>query len=428
MQTAGYQLPGLQAINHSFEVPLDYATPEKGTLQLFARELIAADKREQNLPYLLYFQGGPGFGAPRPQAKSGWLKRALQEYRVLLFDQRGTGASTPVDVRTLTHLSANEQAEYLTHFRADNIVRDAEHIRRELIGDTPWSVLGQSFGGFCVMRYLSAAPDGLKEAFITGGLPPLSRSADDVYRATYPQVTAKNQRFFTRYPHAQALCQEIADYLLKHPTQLPNGQQLTVRQFQQLGLALGASDGFEPLYYLLEHAFVTAHGQRTLTTQFLHGVFAASSFHAQPIYAILHEAIYCQNSASMWAAERVRREFPAFDYAPGKPFMFTGEMVYPWMFEEFVALAPLKDAAELLAHKDDWPQLYDVSALANNQVPVAAAVYFNDMYVDVSYSLETAKQVPNLRTWITSEYEHNGLRADGERVLDTLIHLLRGPA
>jgi alpha/beta hydrolase fold len=58
----------------------------------------------------------------------------------------------------------------LTHFRADSIVLDAELIRRELAGDRPWSVLGQSFGGFCTVTYLSFAPHGIREAFITGGL------------------------------------------------------------------------------------------------------------------------------------------------------------------------------------------------------------------------------------------------------------------
>ena len=55
----------------------------------------------------------------------------------------------------------------------------------------PWSVLGQSFGGFCAVTYLSRAPEGLREALITGGLPGLDTCADDVYRATYPLVARK---------------------------------------------------------------------------------------------------------------------------------------------------------------------------------------------------------------------------------------------
>ena len=53
------------------------------------------------------------------------MKRALQDYRVLLLDQRGTG---PLDAGRpgCPGLTAEEQARYLTHFRADSIVRDAE--------------------------------------------------------------------------------------------------------------------------------------------------------------------------------------------------------------------------------------------------------------------------------------------------------------
>jgi len=36
--------------------------------------------------------------------------------------------------------------------------------------------------------------------------------------------------------------------------------------------------------------------------------------------------------------------------------------------------------------------------------------------------------VRGMRTWETNEFEHNGLRADGERVLGRLIDLVRGRA
>ena len=45
---------------------------------------------------------------------------------------------------------------------------------------------------------------------------------------------------------------------------------------------------------------------------------------------------------------------------------------------------------ELLAARDDWAPLYDLDRLAANEVPVAAAVYFDDMYVDSGLQLDTA--------------------------------------
>src|SRR5690606_1106350 len=112
---------------------------------------------------------------------------AVKDFRVLLLDQRGTGRSTPITARTIiTRGDAEAQADYLALFRADSIVADAEVIRRRLVGDgSAWSVLGQSCGGFCTLHYLSVAPEALSTAYITGGLGPLTATADDVYRATY---------------------------------------------------------------------------------------------------------------------------------------------------------------------------------------------------------------------------------------------------
>lgn len=90
-------------------------------------------------------------------------------------------------------------------------------------------------------------------------------------------------------------------------------------------------------------------------------------------------------------------------------------------------LAPLREAAEILA-EHEWPRLFDAERLAANEVPAAAAIYAEDPYVERIFSEETAAQVPGLRPWLTSEYEHNGLRADGQRILGRLIDLARGRA
>jgi hypothetical protein len=55
-------------------------------------------------------------------------------------------------------------------------------------------------------------------------------------------------------------------------------------------------------------------------------------------------------------------------------------------------------------------------------------VYFNDMYVPRELSLQTAAAIRGLRPWVTSEYEHDGLRVSDGAVLDRLINLARGGA
>ena len=411
---------GITYTPHYFDVPLDYANSSKGTLSIFARELSLTSDGESAKPWLVYFQGGPGFPSPRQNGHNGWIKRALQQYRVLLLDQRGTGNSSVINHQTLAHLSAQQQADYLTHFRADNIVRDAEFIRQQFAIEQ-WAILGQSFGGFCSLTYLSLFPESLSRSYITGGVPSISRHPDDVYQATFKRTMDKNQAFFQQFPKAQQLCQNIADHLIDHQEFLPNGQRFTVEQFQQIGINFGVADSFLPTYYALENALIEVAGKPQLRYEFLNSMLMEQGFQTNPIYAILHESIYCQGFASNWSAQRVRQSHSEFNYQKGQPFYFTGEMVFPWMFDQYKNLQALQPAAKILAEKLDWPALYDQHVLTKNKVPVSCAVYADDMFVEMDISRETLALIPNAKAWITNEYEHNGLRTDGEKILDTLI-------
>ncbi|GAA3133492.1 alpha/beta fold hydrolase [Planomonospora alba] len=411
-------LPGLALTDHTFTVPLDHTDPAGETIEIFAREAVDPARRDHDLPWLLFLQGGPGGRSPRPTAADGWLGRALQTHRVLLLDQRGTGRSTPVTTATLTAAPA-ETAARLRHHRADAIVADAEHIRRTLIGDRPWETLGQSYGGFITLTYLSQAPEGLEACYITGGLPGLTATADDVYTRTYPRVRAKADRYFTRYPADRARLDAIADHLRDRRVLLPDGDELTVRRLQTLGTDLGTGDGPHRLHWLLEDAWTGGE----LSDAFRYGVMNATGFTGNPLYAVMHESIYAQGAATDWAAHRL---LPQEFADTARPLLPTGEMIYPWMFDDIAALRPFKEAAHILAAAGDWPALYDPARLAANRVPVAAAVYYDDMYVDERLSAGTAGAVGNLRTWVTNEWEHDGVRVSGGRVLARLMDMVAG--
>jgi pimeloyl-ACP methyl ester carboxylesterase len=408
--TTTYRVPGAVLTEREHAVPLDHAHPEGPRITVFTREVAAPDGTDR--PYLLFLQGGPGFEAARPTSPpTGWMKRAIEDYRVLLLDQRGTGRSTPVGAH-LPGDTPDAQAEYLTHFRADSIVRDAEAIRHEL-GVDRWSVLGQSFGGFTSMTYLSIAPDGLKEALLTGGLSPIGRPVDDIYGATYRRLIDKNRRYFERYPDDRARTREILRRLDEEDVRLPSGDRLTSRRFRQLGLWLGDSAGWELLHHVIELPFGSL--------AFLQDAESGVRFSRNPIYATLHESSYADGVATRWSAHRL---FPDEISAEG---YFTAEHVFPWMWEDYAALHAHRDAADILAGHD-WPVLYDADRLRHNDVPVAATIYADDLYVERDFAIETAATIRGLRTWQTDEYEHNGLRADGERVLGRLIDLVRGRA
>ncbi|ACZ85009.1 alpha/beta fold hydrolase [Streptosporangium roseum] len=411
-------LPGVALTDHVFNVPLDHADPGGPAIEVFAREAVDPARQDQDLPWLLFLQGGPGGKAPRPVAADGWLGHALKTHRVLLLDQRGTGRSTPLTARTVTGTDT-ELAARLRHFRADAIVADAELIRRELCGDRPWETLGQSYGGFVTLTYLSQAPEGLKACYVTGGLAGLDATADDVYSRTYPRVREKTDRYFARYPDDSARLDAIAAHLRREKVELPDGDVLTVRRLQSMGLCLGMSDGAEYLHWVLEEAW---NGER-LSDLFLYEVMMATGFVGNPLYAVLHESIYAQGGATAWSAHRLLPEEFAEEAEPLLP---TGEMIYPWMFDEIAALRPFRGAAEILAAASDWPALYDPVRLAANRVPVAAAVYYDDMYVDEDLSMRTARTVGNVRTWVTNEWEHDGVRVSGGRVLARLMDTVNG--
>jgi pimeloyl-ACP methyl ester carboxylesterase len=406
--------------DHIFTVPLDHSAPDGRTIEVFAREVVAAGKQDQDLPWLLFLQGGPGGKSPRPSGPDGWIGTALEDHRLLLLDQRGTGRSTPITAaKAASYANRADLAAYLKLHRADSIVADAELIRRELSPDRPWTTLGQSYGGFITLTYLSNAPHGLRRCYVTGGLPGITATADDVYANTYPLVQRKNAAYYRRYPEDVARVRRIADHLRDGDVRLPDGDPLTVDRFRHLGMVFGMGDGFERIHWLIDEAW---DGEQ-LSLAFLYEVMAATGFAGGPLFAVLQEACYPQDSRpTAWAAQRAKNTLPAYA-DDAEPLLFTGEMMYPWMFRDIAVLQPFADAVELLSSATDWGRLYDADRLANNEVPIAAIVYHDDMYVPAKLSLETADRIGNIVTWVTNEWEHDGGRASGGAVLRRLIKM-----
>ena len=113
-----YYVPGLAIEDHSIDVPLDWTGHEPGqafdgeTIKLFYRVVCAPDRINDDLPLLLFLQGGPGGESPRPLSPTsdGWIEEAVKHFRVVLPDQRGTGRSSCVDGRTIAALGERATA------------------------------------------------------------------------------------------------------------------------------------------------------------------------------------------------------------------------------------------------------------------------------------------------------------------------------
>lgn len=176
-----YYVPGLHIEDRSIKVPLDWTGHEPGhrfdgeSISLFYRVVTAPEHVHDDLPLLVFLQGGPGGSGPRPLGPSsdGWIEEAIKHFRVVLPDQRGTGRSSRVDTHVIEDMGGDGKAgaAFLKRFLADSIVRDFEHLRRTEFGGARWVTLGQSYGGFLTLTYLSLFPQGVIASFTTGGIP-----------------------------------------------------------------------------------------------------------------------------------------------------------------------------------------------------------------------------------------------------------------
>ena len=286
-----YYVPGLHIEDRSIKVPLDWTGHEPGhgfdgeSISLFYRVVTAPEHVHDDLPLLVFLQGGPGGSGPRPLGPSsdGWIEEAIKHFRVVLPDQRGTGRSSRVDTHVIEGMDGGGKAgaAFLKRFLADSIVRDFEHLRRTEFGGARWVTLGQSYGGFLTLTYLSLFPQGVIASFTTGGIPHVPADATDVYRHTFPRMAAKTKQFYERYPIDVERAAAVADILQSRKVALPNGDPLTVERFQCLGSDFGMKPSFERVHWILDQAFLDGDGSAStsaeLSDEFLSSVMDATS-------------------------------------------------------------------------------------------------------------------------------------------------------
>lgn len=402
-------LQDLTVEDHTIEVPLVWGDDaDSRTIDVHAA--VISREAGENLPFLTFLQGGPGNEAPHPfhqPSAPTWLDAALAEYRVVMLDQRGTGKSTPISDGILDQLPAAEVAERLTHLRADAIVRDAEAIREHL-GATTWNTLGQSFGGFTTLAYLSTDAASLDTVYITGGLSAVGRHPDDVYALCYDKMRVMTERYYRRFPEHRDAVRRLADLAEAGKIVLPTGEVLSVSRLRSLGSLLGSDNGWQQLWAILD-------GDPS-TNAFRYDVAAGLPFGGRnPLYYVFHESSYADGFATNWSAERTEPQ----DYRDDVT-LLTGEHVHSEWADTVPAFQPWREVVDILASYE-WPKLYDADRIAASGATGAAAVYVNDVYVPLEFSLETAALLPDVQTWVTSEHEHGGLRTGN--VLARLIEL-----
>jgi pimeloyl-ACP methyl ester carboxylesterase len=179
-------------------VPLDHSGSRKGTLRL---AVAAADNTRAPRGVLLLITGGPGQpGVPALERIPKILGAELRDYRIVVYDQRGTGAGalncaplqaemgssdlwppTAAAVRACSRqLGARRQ-----FFGTDDVVADMELLRRAL-GVDQWTLDGISYGSYVGERYALAHPQRVKRLVLDSVVPHVGQTDLGVveFRAT----------------------------------------------------------------------------------------------------------------------------------------------------------------------------------------------------------------------------------------------------
>ncbi|KAJ4394447.1 hypothetical protein N0V93_003665 [Gnomoniopsis smithogilvyi] len=338
-------------------------------------------------------------------------------------------------------------ATYITHFCQINIVRDLEAIRqclsseRVAAGGFPiqWTILGQSYGGYISLTYLSMFPEGLKEVFITGGLPPCGMDIDEYFRIEYADIVEQNKRFYTTYPDANTLVRSILN-LIK--TIGPKNIKMTGRGYLNgqklltLGRQFGSKVGFPEVHSLLQRIKYDLEHIRKLSVDTIAQFESILHVDERPLYPILLEQTWCSGGKTCWAAERVAKFLEGYEYLrlnddgtypdPAEtpadmPIYFTANTYCRFHYDTHEELIDLKGAAEILADYV-WECPYNYEMLSSNpcKVPVYAVSFEKDMHLDVGVAATTAAMVGGLRLVVDPGW-HQDIRYKPADVLGRLF-------
>ncbi|HVV08491.1 prolyl aminopeptidase [Amycolatopsis sp.] len=130
--------------------------------------------------------GGPGSGSS-PRTLSYF---DLDRYRVVLFDQRGCGQSTPHASDPATDLSVNT---------TEHLIADMELLRAHL-GIENWLLFGGSWGSTLLLAYAERYPERVTEIVITGVTTTRRSEIDWLYRGVARFFPAEWERFRSLVP------------------------------------------------------------------------------------------------------------------------------------------------------------------------------------------------------------------------------------
>jgi proline iminopeptidase len=153
----------------------------------------------------LVVHGGPGSGSS-PGSRRFFDPR---RYRIVLFDQRGCGRSTP---------NAAEPATDMRHNTTGHLVADIERLRSRL-GIDRWLLHGGSWGSTLILAYAERYPERVSEIVIAAVTMTRRSDTDWLYRGVGRFFPAEWERFLAGAPGTPRDGDVVGAYarLMEHP-------------------------------------------------------------------------------------------------------------------------------------------------------------------------------------------------------------------
>jgi proline iminopeptidase len=130
---------------------------------------------------LVVLHGGPGQGC-NERMRGGY---DAERYRIVLYDQRGCGHSTP---------SAADPATDMRHNTTQHLVADLE-LLREHLGIDRWLVRGASWGCALAMAYALRHPDRVSEIVLSAIMLARGKEIDWLYDGVARFFPEEHERF-----------------------------------------------------------------------------------------------------------------------------------------------------------------------------------------------------------------------------------------
>ena len=312
---------GMHLTDYEFAVPLDHGHPTGEALSIFARALRHGDHASEKRQWLVFLQGGPGYPGPRPLTNSGWVKRALEDYHVLLLDSRGNGGSSVVLPQTLARrgdalrAGAVPEAFSRRQHRARCRIDPAAAGRRRRAVERPRPELRRLLRRALPVLLSAGTARGVHHRRTAAAV----RQRRRLLPAHLSRGPAQDATNSSRAIPATTRCAAASwNTCIGTTSRCPPVAASPSAASSRWASCSASTRAWRISTTSSRSAFCAGVAGDELSLPFLRALENSQTFETNPIFAVLHEMCYTQGAASRWSAERVRGEFPETNWAPGQ--------------------------------------------------------------------------------------------------------------